>query len=172
MKIRRPSARIAAAVASVGIAVVMSGCSNLNPIQTHEFYQSAEGTVANVYPAGPGEPVGLRNMLMIKTDDGAGLFTGTLSNDTAEEQTVQLTGKAGDTELFSETVTIPANGTVDLGEGEHQAIKVDQLSGIEAGDNMQVTFSAAGSEDTVTVAVLDTSLPYLKEYVEGLTTQQ
>ncbi len=163
MKIRRPSVRIAAAAGAISLAALFSGCSYMNPIQTHEFYQPAEGSVENLFPSGnPGEPVGLRNVYVVVDSSGKPTVVGGLANDTTEDQQVTLVGKNGDTELFSTTVTVPAQGMVSFGQ-EIPAIEVSSLGGAKPGDNVDFEFSVGGESLTATIPVLDESLGYTSQ---------
>lgn len=163
MKIRRPSVRITAAAGAISLAALFSGCSYMNPIQTHEFYQPAEGSVKNLFPSGnPGEPVGLRNVYVVADESGKATVVGALANDTTEDQQVTLVGKSGGSELFSTTVTVPAQGMVSFGD-QVPAIEVASMGDAKPGDNVDIEFSVGEESLVATIPVLDDSLGYTSE---------
>lgn len=154
---RRP--RLALAAAAVGLACVVSGCSYINPVQTHEFYQSADGSNANLEEAGR-LLAGVRNAIVVVQEDGSAVLVGAVVNYTTEEITVELEGLSEGTAVFAGRVPVPAESTVNLGAGEDaQEIQIGQLD-VPAGATMDLTVTVDGQSTEITLPVTDTTLEY------------
>lgn len=126
----------------------------MSPTQTHYFYQSAEGAIENLNPEGPGSPVGVRNLLVVKSEDSL-VLTGTVSNQTANDYQVTLDVTNGASGTVK--VEVPAGQSIQLGEGAG----VELMGEAEAGTNVIIKFQAGSESKDVTVQVLDDSLEYL-----------
>ncbi|MCS6712262.1 hypothetical protein JSY14_09615 [Brachybacterium sp. EF45031] len=153
--------RLALAAAALSLALAGTGCSYLNPVQTHEFYQAADGTNEQL------GPVGVRNAVVVVDESGAGQFSTTLVNDSSEDASVELTGLADGSDAFSHTVTVPAGGTVRLGSGEGaEQVPVSNLA-VPAGAMMELRVRAGDQETTMSLPVLDQTLEYYKSASDG-----
>ena len=153
MIFRRPLTRVAAIAAASTLG--LSGCSYLSPVQTHYFYQPAEGAVANFTVEDIDNPVGLRNFLVVVTDDGANL-TGVVSNQSSMDQSVNI-GIPQGSATHTVRVDVPAGQARDLSE---EPIELSNLAA-KPGDNLVLEVSVGSETQHVTVQVLDDSLPYL-----------
>lgn len=154
--------RLALAVAALGLALGASGCQYLNPVQTHEFYQAADGTNANLEMNGM-VATGARNMVVLLRKDGSAELLGSLANYTTEDTTVELEGIADGTAVFSGSVTVPAGETVALGSGQNQrSVQVGAVK-VPAGAMMELTVKAGGESTTITLPVMDTTLEYYQD---------
>lgn len=161
---RRP--RLALTAAAVGLAFAASGCSYINPVQTHNFYQAADGTNANLEEAGQ-LMVGVRNAIVVVQDDGSAVLIGAVANYTTEEITVELEGLSEGTVVFAGRVAVPAESTVNLGVGEDaQQIQIGQID-VPAGAAMDLSITANGQSTEITLPVTDTTLEYYEEAVQG-----
>lgn len=158
---RRPR-RLALAVAAVGLALGAAGCGYLSPIQTHDFYQTADGTNLNLEQGG--EPaIGTRNMIVVVADDGQATLFGTVANYTTEDATVELEGAADGQTAFAGRVSVPAGQTVQIGpdSGQH-LVQIGKLD-VKPGALMKLTVTAIGETGTVTLPVTNTELDYYKK---------
>lgn len=161
---RRP--RLALAAAAVGLALSASGCAYINPVQTHEFYQAADGTNANLEESGR-LMAGVRNAIVVLPEEGDPVLVGSVANYTTEEITVELEGTSEGTVVFSGRVAVPAGATVNLGVGENaQQVQIGQLD-VPAGANMSLAVTANGQSTEITLPVTDTTLEYYRDAVEG-----
>ncbi len=153
MKIR-PFSR---AAALMGIAAFsLSGCAYFNPMQTHHFYQPAEGALVNFTPEGAAQPIGVRNILAVQSANGTQV-TGAIVNQSSQDYTVQLNfvdGASG-----SASINVPAGETVMLG-GE-SAAPIELTTSKKPGDNVFVDVTVGDETQRLTVQLLDESLEYL-----------
>lgn len=158
---RRPR-RLALAAAAMGLALAATGCTYFSPVQTHEFYQTADGTNANLMESGA-LMAGVRNAIVVVGEDGSAQLRGSVANYTSEEITVELEGRAEDQVVFSGGVSVPAGGVVELGSGEgsHQ-IAIGQFD-VQPGATMDLTVTANGETVEITLPVTDTSLEYFQD---------
>ena len=158
---RRPR-RLVLSVAALGLALGASGCAYNNPVQTHEFYQAADGTNANLEQSGM-VFAGMRNALVLVAEDGTATFSGTVANYTAEELTVEVEGLNEGTVAFATQATVAAHGTLELGPGEgQQAVAIGELE-VAPGALMDLRVTANGESTEITLPVLDDSLNYYQE---------
>lgn len=159
--VRRPR-RLVLSVAALGLALSASGCAYINPTQTHEFYQSSDGTNANLEQSGM-VTAGVRNALVLIGEDGAATFSGTVANYTSEEITVEVEGLIEGSVAFATQVTVPASGTIELGPGpDQQAVAIGELD-TAAGELMDLTLSADGESTEITMPVIDNTLGYFEQ---------
>ena len=159
MRLRRS---FALAAAALGLALGATGCSFMNPVQTHEFYQAADGTNANINQGGE-LAVGARNMLVLVGPDGSAQLLGSVANYTTDEVTVELEGSDNGTVAFSTSVSVPAGGVVTLGDGEDQQLaEIGQLD-VEPGAVMDLKVTGADGEAVITIPVLDDTLDHYKQ---------
>lgn len=177
---RRP--RIALAAAAACLAVTASGCSYFNPVQTHEFYQSADGTNVSI-TAENGElfEVGVRNAIVLVDDAGNGELIGSVVNYTGESRSVQIEGTYEGSSVFSSTINLESQEVVKLGpaelHGEQDSSAVEGTAPgeetsterievstpqfpVATGSTMELTIDADGRSETVTLPVTGTQLPY------------
>lgn len=158
----RPRRSLALAAAALGLALGATGCSFMNPVQTHEFYQAADGTNANINQDGK-LAVGARNMLVLAAEDGSAQLLGSVANYTPDEVTIELEGSADGTVAFSTSVAVPAGGVVTLGDGEDQQLaEIGQLD-VEPGAVMDLKVTGADGEAVITIPVLDETLDHYKQ---------
>lgn len=163
--VRRPR-RLVLSVAALGLALGASGCAYINPVQTHEFYQAADGTNANLDQSGS-VFAGVRNALVLVAEDGTATFSGTVANYTAEELTVEVEGLNEGTVAFATQATVPANGTIELGPGEgQQAVAIGELD-VAPGELMDLSVTADGESTEITLPVFDDSLSYYQDDAAG-----
>lgn len=160
MNLRRTSTRLAATAGLAMLSLSLSGCAYFNPMQTHHFYQPAEGAVANFEVAGPHNPVGARNILITSTGNSATL-TGAFSNQTEEDREITIEVSYKGKTVGSHSVKIPAADTVFLGTKDGEAPM--ELAGFQGkpGENATAKLTVEGQSKDLTVQVLDDSLEYL-----------
>lgn len=162
---RRPR-RLVLSAAALGFALAASGCSVFSPVQTHDFYEAADGTNANLEQSGA-LYAGMRNALIVVGEDGAATFYGTAVNYSDETISIDLEGSAEETVAFTTSVSVPANGTVALGPDEgQQQVPVEQLP-VKPGALIDLDVSAGGESTTITVPVLEGSVGHLSESAQG-----
>lgn len=158
----RPARRIALAVAAAGLALGAAGCTYFNPVQTHEFYQAADGTNANLEQNGT-VALGARNMIVVVEDGGEATLYGSLANYTKEDVSVELEGLVEDSAAFAGRVSVPAGQTIQLGSGPSQhAVQIGKLD-VKPGAVMKLRVSALDEESTVSLPVTDTTLEYYQQ---------
>lgn len=158
----RRSRRSVLSAAVMGLALVASGCTYMSPVQTKEFYQAADGTNANIEVEGA-LFAGVRNAALIVSEDGTPLLSATVANYAKEEISVHLEGTAEGAEVFAADVTVPAQETLALGNGEgQQLIPIGAVDAVP-GTIMDLTFTAGGQSTTISMPVLDRSLEYYSE---------
>lgn len=157
--VRRPR-RLALVVAAAGIALTASGCTAFNPMQTHDFYQAADGTNANP------EGVGVRNAILVLGDGGDGEVYLTVANETTEDATAELTGTFEGQEVFSASIPVAAGETVMVGAGDGEQIHVRDAAP-KPGDIMELTVASGDSSTTISLPVMDDSLGYYPAQSDG-----
>ncbi|MDT0117553.1 DNA modification methylase [Microbacterium sp. PRF11] len=152
--------RLIASVA-LGAAVLLgtTGCNLIAPQATTIDYSASDGV--NV-PASAG-PLSVRNALIVANDDGTtGNFVAAIVNDTTEQLTLNIEVGEG-TSAVRETVTVPANRTLSLGDLAND-VEPLRLSDIDAvpGSTVPVYFQSGDGEGSLMqVPVLDGALEYL-----------
>lgn len=147
-----------ATVAAGGVATVLSGCFYLNPPETDNAYNPADGAISKV------GDVELTNVLVVAAKKGEeGKLEGLATNrgKSAAKLTITPTG-GSPTE-----VTVPAGTSVRL-DGQEMgsdsktvdAVTIDNVP-VEPGSRMQIEFSASGAGKTpVSIPVLLDQYPY------------
>ncbi len=163
---RRPR-RLALTVAALGIALGAGGCGYFNPVQTHEFYQAADGTNQNIENSNGTLAVGARNMIVIVHEDGSAELVGAVANYTNEEVSVELSGQDESSTVFTATVKVPAQSTVALVQKHEEAKEGDQtveVKGLSAkpGSMIRMSITALGESREFTLPITDTTLEYYK----------
>lgn len=149
------------AIAAVGLGITIalgtSGCTLISPQATTISYSPAEGVTV---PDTSG-PLQVRNALIVADAEGTvGNFLAAIVNDT-DEASALIIGFNG----TSQTINVPARTTVSLGMDAAAPLAIPAL-GSAPGTNVEVTFqSGQGEAATVSVPVLDGTLPYLAEFV-------
>lgn len=168
--VRRP--RFALAAAAMGLALASTGCSYFNPVQTHDFYQAADGMNASLTSESTGVfELGIRNAIVVVGEDGTGQLLGTLVNYTAEPAQVTITASLPDgAEVLSETVELEPGTEVkltppDLDGGEQPGVAetVDVSAAdfpAEPGTIIELTLSSGDRSETISLPVTGTTLPY------------
>lgn len=156
----RPTRRLALTVAALGLALTASGCAYFNPTQTHEFYQAADGTNANLSEGGH-FTVGVRNAIVIAPETGDAQLIGSVANYTDEEVTVSLEGTAPDgSTVFATRVAVPAKQTVALGVGEgEQQVAIGELP-TEPGEFLTLSVSDGTESTEISLPVTTDDLEY------------
>lgn len=158
----RRTRRLVLSVAALGLALGASGCAYTNPVQTHEFYQSSDGTNANLEQSGS-VTAGVRNAVVVVDADGAATFSGSVANYTAEEITVELEGLVEGAVVFSTQVAVPAGDVVELGSGpDQQAVSIGELD-VAPGELMDLAVSWDGESTEITMPVTDNTLGYFEQ---------
>lgn len=154
------SRRLVLSAAALGFALAASGCSYFSPVQTHEFYQSADGNNANIEQAGA-LYAGVRNALIVADDDGGNpAFSATVVNYSDETVTVELEGVADGTTLFATSVSVDPGESVELGRAEGmQQVPISEIP-TTPGHLIDLEVTAAGETTTITVPVVPNSLDH------------
>lgn len=166
----RRSRRLVLSAAAMGLALAASGCAYMSPVQTHVFYDAADGVNATITQEGL-QFAGIRNAVLVFAEDGTAMFSATVVNYSDEEitTTVEGFGENGDS-IFSADVTVPAGETVELGPGEEQqTVQVDPLDVIP-GVILEYEFTAGGFATTASLPTVDSSLEYFEEMDPASTT--
>ncbi|WP_205678889.1 hypothetical protein [Brachybacterium endophyticum] len=168
--VRRP--RLALTVAALALSLGATGCSYMNPVQTHDFYQAADGTNVSLVDAEKNFTVGVRNAIVIVDDSQRGELLGSVVNYTDKPVTVKIQGDYEGTTVFSDSVEVPAHETVQVEPKSLQKNKDPQESNpirigaddfpVDPGKTMKLTMSADGKKRTETLPVTDSSLSYYK----------
>lgn len=164
--------RLALTVAAVALSVSATGCSYMNPVQTHDFYQAADGTNVSLQDSSKNFTFGVRNAIVIVDDSQRGELLASVVNYTDEDATVTLEGTYEGAVVFSQRVKVAANTTVqiepkslqkdqDPEESSPAEVGVDDFP-VAAGKTMELTMSVDGQKRTETMPVTDTSLAYYK----------
>ena len=156
---RRPR-RLVLSAAALGLALAASGCTYLSPVQTHEFYQAADGTNAVVELDGAAQ-AGVRNAVLVFGEDGTATFSATVVNHSAEDITVELEGLSEGSAVFSSTVEVPSRGTVRLGPGEdsQQTVPVT-ADGVLPGSVLELNVSVGGESTTISLPTFEDNLSH------------
>jgi uncharacterized membrane protein YgcG len=168
--LRRP--RLALTIAAVALSVGATGCSYMNPVQTHDFYQAADGTNVSLQDSSKNFTFGVRNAIVVVDDSKRGELLASVVNYTDEDATVTLEGTNDGDVIFSQRVKVPANTTIqiepkslqkdqDPEESTPLEIGVDDFP-LAAGSTMWLTMTVDGQKRTETMPVTDTSLSYYK----------
>ncbi|WP_438352265.1 DNA modification methylase [Microbacterium sp. CJ88] len=150
--------RLIASVA-LGAAVVLgaTGCSMISPQATTIPYAPSDGINVN----GTG-PLKLRNVLIVATADGsAGNLVGAIVNESSSAQTLTIDIRNG---AITDSVRVPANGTVSLGTADTDPLLLEGLDA-KPGSDIAVYFSAGDQGNLATVPILDGKLDYLTNLV-------
>jgi hypothetical protein len=159
--------RFALTAAAVGLALGASGCSYMNPVQTHDFYQAADGTNASVTDANHQFVVGVRNAIVVVDSSKRGDLVASVVNYTDKDQTVELTGTHDGTTVFTKTLPLTSGQTVKIGPadiqdgGKSAAVQVgaDDFP-VATGEVMNLTLTVDGQDDKITLPVTGQSLEY------------
>lgn len=154
----RPRLRPARPAAVLGLtaALVLTGCSATNPIQTLGQYDASDGLGAEV------GDVQLLNMLVVAEAEGsAGVLSGALSNRSSDDQDVTLTVAGGE----PVDLDVAAGSSVLLGATDAPTGYTSEQVGVDAVDappggltTLTVTTSRGGTVK-IQVPVLDGTLP-------------
>lgn len=159
---RRPR-RLVLAAATLGLAAAATGCSYMNPVQTHEFYQSGDGAIANIEAESGTVLVGVRNAIVVVHEGGDAELRGSLVNYTTESTTVELTGLAEGSTVFTASISVPAGETVELGSAEgEERVAVEGLDAAP-GDIIDLSITSEGTTEEISLPITDTALDYYDE---------
>lgn len=146
--------RSAAVLVAVVVATGLTGCSATNTITTQVSYNPSDGVAAEVGHVRAG------NVLILAAEQGApGTVLGYLVNDGTGDVQVRL---AVDGEQVLEDA-LPAGGTMLLGP-DHTDVAVDRVP-VAPGGLVPVTLSSAAGNVTVSVPVLDATLPQYADVI-------
>lgn len=156
---RRPR-RLVLAAAALGLMAATTGCSYFNPVQTHDFYQAADGTNGSLMTEQGTFLVGVRNAIVVVQPDGSAQLRGSVVNYTTEDVSVELAGSAEETAAFSTRVSVPGEDVVALGPGESEQLVAIGTLDVAPGDIMELTLSAEGQSLEISLPVTDTTLEY------------
>ena len=149
--IRRP----AIAAATLGVALVLGGCSAANPITTQRAYAPSDGIRVQV-----ADGVSVENLLVLTEGEGQpGHVLGAVVNRSTQDVRVSLKlGESGS----PIPVSVPAEGQVNLG---NQKATTPSVS-VPPGATLPATVGANGvGEISVEVPVLDGTIPPYDEYL-------
>lgn len=150
----RTAPRTAAAIVAVAVAAGLAGCSTTNTITTQLSYNPSDGVGAEVGDVRAG------NVLILTAEQGAtGTVLGYLVNDGTGDVQVRL---AVDGQQVLEDA-LPAGATILLGP-DHTDVVVDRVP-VAPGDLVPVTLSSDAGSVTVSVPVLDATLPQYADVV-------
>lgn len=159
---RRPR-RLVLSVAALGLVAAASGCSYFNPVQTHDFYQAADGTNANLEQDSGALAAGVRNAIVVVDDSGSAELRGSAVNYLEDDITLDLEGSVDGASAFTASVAVRAGGSVELGPGEgEQAVDIAALD-VAPGDIMQLTVTLDGESTEISLPVTDTTLAYYQD---------
>lgn len=163
----RPTRRLALTVAALGLTLAAAGCSYFNPTQTHEFYQAADGTNANLSVDGH-YTVGVRNAIVIVPESGEAHLIGAVANYTDDEVDVSLEGTTADgTAVFATRVAVPAQQTVTLGSGEGaQQVAIGELP-TAPGEFLTLSVSDGSQSTEISLPVTTAGLEYYDDLGGG-----
>lgn len=155
-RLRPRTARTAAAGLVAAAALVLSGCSATNPIQTIDDYEASDGLAVTV------GSVRAQNLIVLAEEDGGpGVLTGALANDSRDDETVTVTVAGSE----AVTVPVPGSGTVLLGVTEAHPryttadVVVPAVDGAPGGMTGVTLTTRSGGTVEVRVPVLDGTLP-------------
>lgn len=150
----RTAPRTAAALIAVVVAAGLAGCSATNPITTQVSYNPSDGVATEIGDVRAG------NVLILAAEEGApGTVLGYLVNDGTRDVQVRL---AVDGEQVLEDA-LPAGATMLLGP-DHTDVVVDRVPAAP-GDLVPITLSSSAGSVTVSVPVLDATLPQYADVV-------
>ena len=155
---RRPR-RLVLSAAAMGLALAATGCTYFSPVQTHDFYQAADGTNANLEQDGA-LFAGVRNAVLVIGEDGTPVFSSTVVNYSDEEITVEVEGSAEGSAIFSAQVQVPAHGVVELGPSEGQQLVPVGAVNVVTGTILSLDVTAGDQKTTISLPTLDDSLGY------------
>ena len=142
------------------VAVLVAGCSVINPITTQEDYQPADGIEVAI-----GDDAMAQNLLVVTTAlDAPAILTGSVYNGDVEELKVSF---SLDGTHITE-VTVPARGTAVLGPDNWAVIGAATAA---PGGIVQVLIQAdVTGQFAVPVPVLDGTQPEYQGVVDSLPT--
>lgn len=146
------------ASAAIGALALLgtTGCAMISTQATTIQYNAADGI--NVHDAGPLE---VRNAMIVTNTDGEdGNFVAAIVNDTDGAHTLRLEVGEG---RVAETVRVPANTTLSLGDGETDPLLIEGTD-TQAGADIPVYFQSGDAEGVLEqIPVLDGTLDYLAD---------
>ena len=156
---------VAAAAVSALVVLGTTGCTFISPQSTKIDYSPSDGV--NV-PDSDG-PLDVRNVFIVANEDGSvGNLIAAIVNPTDERATLTIT-LAG---IDPFTVTVPANGTVSLGAGTEDPLRIVDLDA-KPGATVEVHFqSGDGTGARTEIPVLDGTLPYYRDLVPSEETSE
>ena len=140
------------ALATTALAVVLSGCSALNPAIITEPYPASDGVNLDL----PGSPVALRNFLVIGDEKGAeAVLIGSLINDGTKSVQVSLQADLGETAQPAQTlVTVGPKSSVQIGPEKQFEMILPELP-VEPGATTKFTAqTTTGGKSELIVPVL------------------
>lgn len=155
-RLRRP----VLAAAALGLAAAASGCAYFSPVQTQDFYQTADGTNASIVDEQGTFEIGVRNAIVVVDDDGTAALRGSVVSYSTEQATVELTGEVEGSPAFSASVTVAPGEVIELGPDEgQQEVAIEGLT-VEPGDVIDLVVTATGKTVEASLPVTDTTLAY------------
>ncbi|KAE8762565.1 hypothetical protein [Georgenia thermotolerans] len=147
--------RTAIAATTLGVALVLGGCTATNPITTQYSYAPSDGVLVQV-----GDGVSVENLMVLTEGEGQpGHVLGAVVNRSTEDVRVSLQiGDGGATV----PLRVPAKGTVNFTNDKITTPSV----GIAPGGVLPATVSADNAGNvSVDIPVLDGTIPPYDEYL-------
>lgn len=166
---RRVSARSRTFLGAGALAVVLAGCGGMSPVTAIQPYEPSDGVSLDIADG----QVALRNLLVVGRAKGEpAAVIGALVNRGAEPVTVALTADLAEETQPTETrVNVPARGSVILGPGERNEMKIPALPVIPGDVITIAAATATGGAHEVQVPVLPPEGPYASITVAPQPTQ-
>lgn len=149
----------ARALAVAVVAVLLAGCSFVNPILTQKNYAPSDGAR---FVAGDLEALNL--ILVAEDEQGPATLVGTLHHRGSEPLEVSVTIDDGDPVV----VTVPANGSVRISPFDDDT-EISGIASVAPGllAPIQVQWEGTGTR-TVQVPVMDGTLSQYRATVEAI----
>lgn len=153
-------ASVSKALAVAAVAVMaLTGCSFAASITTHKPYDPSDGIGLVI------DDVSIQNLLLVAEGQGEeGVFLGSVTNPTGENETVTLTVQGSDAEGAS--IVVNAGSTTRLGTDEGQEL-VTGVAPVLPGLLATVDVAVGAEVVTVQVPVVDGTLPEYAAVLEA-----
>ena len=147
--------RTAIAATTLGVALVLGGCSATNPITTQYSYAPSDGVLVQV-----GDGVSVDNLMVLTEGEGQpGHVLGAVVNRSTQDVRVSLQVGDGGASI---PVRVPAGGEVNFA---HEKVTTPSV-GVAPGGTLPATVSADDTGSvSVEIPVLDGTIPPYDEYL-------
>jgi hypothetical protein len=149
--------KFASVAVVAGVMLGTAGCNMITHVASAEFYAPSDGAMAD---AGK---VAARNFLVL-TDGTKSILVGSLVNSGLEGAAIQLSYPDAGT-IKQAQVNLNAGQKFDLGYNGTAALPA--VTEAKAGGLVEVTIKTGGSEATMSVPVLDGTLPEYKAVLDA-----